>query len=335
MVSSGITPEQRLTEFAPPTIPHRCHRGYDRHRHRHSPARNRLLPARRQKPHHVRADEGPRRPYRHPHRTAERHPGRPLQRPLLIIDAIAFNRTRCRRRNRLNASATSASKSSLSWSPSQSRARRAQLHRARLARLDRELTPTTAPRLPRRPTARPSPLLLRHCLRLDPTARRSSPRRVSRLSRANRGRIAQARKQLLHQQPSRWPPTPPCATSSLHKGKSSTPSTRTSPGSRPCGSGSRMRPAHGAVFEQFLRDHKDEIEVLQILYCKPYAVGSRSSSQDCERSSKGRSPSNYCNSAQGIRRRTQEWVSFPHPEWKAAWVIQHPSQASSPRTEAT
>lgn len=26
-------------------------------------------------------------------------------------------------------------------------------------------------------------------------------------------------------------------------------------------------------FEQFLRDHKDEIEVLQILYCKPYAVG--------------------------------------------------------------
>ena len=26
-------------------------------------------------------------------------------------------------------------------------------------------------------------------------------------------------------------------------------------------------------FEQFLRDHKDEIEVLQILYSKPYAVG--------------------------------------------------------------
>jgi type I restriction enzyme R subunit len=27
------------------------------------------------------------------------------------------------------------------------------------------------------------------------------------------------------------------------------------------------------TFEQFLRDHKDEIEVLQILYSKPYAVG--------------------------------------------------------------
>lgn len=26
-------------------------------------------------------------------------------------------------------------------------------------------------------------------------------------------------------------------------------------------------------FEQFLRDNKDEIEVLQILYSKPYAVG--------------------------------------------------------------
>ena len=60
-VSSGIKPEDLLSQFRNAYNPaHRRHRGHDRHRHRHSPARNRLLHARRQEPHHLRADEGPR-----------------------------------------------------------------------------------------------------------------------------------------------------------------------------------------------------------------------------------------------------------------------------------
>ena len=153
---------------------------------------------------------------------------------------------------------------------------------ARLARLDRELTPNDRTALTEAAKGQPLSTIAGDLVSaLDPDRHIDAARSVVGLTpdvEPNEEELAQARKQLLNQAAKPLAANPALRNLILGIKKSYEQIIDTVNQDRLLEAGPAEVVRERALrmtqtFEQFLRDYKDEIEVLQILYSKPYAVG--------------------------------------------------------------
>jgi type I restriction enzyme R subunit len=153
---------------------------------------------------------------------------------------------------------------------------------ARLARLDRELTPNDRTALTETANGQTLAAIAGEIVfALDPDRHIEAARAAAHLPsdvEPNEEELAQARKQLLHQAAKPLAANPALRNLILGIKKSYEQIIDTVNEDRLLEAGPAEVVRERALrmvqsFEQFLRDHKDEIEVLQILYSKPYAVG--------------------------------------------------------------
>jgi type I restriction enzyme R subunit len=150
---------------------------------------------------------------------------------------------------------------------------------SRLARLDRELTVNDRTALTETAHGQPlSSIAAEIVTALDPDRHIEAARAASGEAEPSEEQIAQARQQLLHQAAKPLAANPALRTLILGIKKSYEQIIDTVNQDRLLEAGPAEVVRERALrmvesFEKFLRDHKDEIEVLQILYSKPYAVG--------------------------------------------------------------
>jgi type I restriction enzyme R subunit len=160
---------------------------------------------------------------------------------------------------------------------------------ARLARLDRELTPNDRTALTDKANGQTLAAIAGEIVQaLDPDRHIEAARTAARIaageqaeppiSEPSETEIAQGRRQLLHQAAKPLAANPALRNLILGIKKSYEQVIDTINEDRLLEAGPAEVVRERALrmvqsFEQFLRDHKDEIEVLQILYSKPYAVG--------------------------------------------------------------
>jgi type I restriction enzyme R subunit len=150
---------------------------------------------------------------------------------------------------------------------------------ARLARLDRELTPNDRTALTETANGQTLSAIAGDIVSaLDPDRHIEAARAATGQAEPIDEEIAQARKQLLHQAARPLAANPALRNLILSIKKSYEQIIDTVNQDQLLEAGPAEVVRERALrmtqsFEQFLHDHKDEIEVLQILYSKPYAVG--------------------------------------------------------------
>jgi type I restriction enzyme, R subunit len=150
---------------------------------------------------------------------------------------------------------------------------------SRLARLDRELTPNDRTALTETAKGQPLCSIVGEIVSaLDPDQQEAAARATVGGAEPSDEAIAQARRQLLQQAALPLAANPALRNLILGIKKSYEQIIDTVNQDRLLEAGPAEVVRERALrmvqsFEQFLRDHKDEIEVLQILYSKPYAVG--------------------------------------------------------------
>ena len=287
--TTGTKPDELLAAVPQRLQPaHRRHGGHDRHRHRREAAGVPALHAEHPLAVVLRADEGPRLPRRRCRRRCKASrptPGtRPTSSSSTAVGVCEDEKSTTKPLDRkpsvpldklLNIVAAGAADADIVSTLA-----------ARLARLDREVDPDQDARhRSRPPAARTSPTLSRRPARQHRPRRRrarrpprssscpparSRPRSSS--TQVEQERMRAALKPFHEPQAARRGPEGQAVAGAGHRRADA--ATRCSrPGSTP----RRMEKAQALVtsFRQFIDDHKDEIEALQVLYSQPYRAGLR------------------------------------------------------------